>query len=129
MNDRDESEPTDYDGLMQANLKRVFGEPDAERRIKAIRELYLENAVLYEPEGSVMGHDAISAAVATLLAGLPPSFVFTADGPAVGHHGIGRLRWRSGPPNGPVAVSGMDVAHFERGRIRSLYVFLEPAGA
>jgi hypothetical protein len=129
MSDRDEPGPIDYDGLMQANLKRMFGEHDAKRRIKAIRELYLENAVLYEPEGSVMGHDAISESVTKLLASLPPSFVFNAEGPAVGHHGIGRLRWRSGPPNGPTAVSGMDVAHFEGGRIRSLYVFLEPAGA
>ena len=28
--------PLDYDGLMQANLARVFGERDASRRLKAI---------------------------------------------------------------------------------------------
>ena len=31
--------------------------------------------------------------------------------------------------NGPVAVSGTDVAHFVSGRIHSLYVFLDPIGA
>lgn len=117
----------DYDRLMQANLARVFGERDATKRIKAIRELYVEDAVLNEPQASAKGHAAISEAVTELLAGLPSGFVFTAVGPAIGHHGIGRLRWRSGPPEGPVAVTGMDIAHFEDGRIHSLFVFIEPA--
>jgi SnoaL-like domain len=128
MSDQGEFDPINYDELMQANLKRVFGEHDAKQRIKAIHELYLENAVLYEPQSSVMGHDAISEAVTTVLDSLPPNFVFTAVGPALGHHGIGRLRWNAGPPKGPVVVSGMDVAHFEEGRISSLHVFIEPAG-
>ena len=35
----------DYDGLMQANLARVFGERDASRRMKAIAELYADDAI------------------------------------------------------------------------------------
>jgi hypothetical protein len=123
------SEAIDYNRLMQANLARVFNERDAARRIVAIRELYAEDAGLYEPDTSAKGHAAISEAVTALLANLPPSFVFSATGPAIGHHNIGRLKWRSGPPDGPAAVTGMDVAHVEKGRIHSLYVFLEPAGA
>ncbi|HEY3047425.1 MAG TPA: nuclear transport factor 2 family protein [Polaromonas sp.] len=119
----------DYDGLMQANLELVFGEHDAGRRIEAIRELYAEDAVLNEPHASAKGHAAISEAVTALLASLPPSFVFRAVGPAIGHHGIGRLKWCSGPKDGPVAVTGMDIAHFENGLIHSLFVFLDPAGA
>ena len=119
----------DYDSLMQANLARVFGERDAAKRAKAIRELYAEDAVLNEPQASAKGHAAISEAVTELLASLPPNFGFTAMGPAIGHHGIGRLRWRSGPPGGPVAVTGMDIARFEGGRIQSLFVFIEPADA
>ena len=121
--------PLDYDGLMQANLARVFGERDAARRMKAIAELYAEDAMLYEPDASAKGHDAISQAVARLLSSLPPNFAFTAIGPAVGHHGVGRLRWQSGPPNGPVAVTGTDVARFEGGQIQTLHVFLDPTGA
>jgi hypothetical protein len=123
------SEAVDYNRLMQANLTRVFNERDAGRRIVAIRELYAEDAVLYEPDASAKGYAAISEAVTALLGHLPPNFVFSAAGPAIGHHNIGRLRWRSGPPDGPVAVTGMDIAHFEHGRIHSIYVFLEPAGA
>ena len=120
----------DYDSLMQANLARVFGERDASRRIKAIAELYADDATLYEPpDASATGHAAISQAVEALLASLPPNFVFTAIGPAVGHHGLGRLRWQSGPPDGPAAVTGIDVARIEGGRIQTLHVFLDPTGA
>ncbi|WP_211461030.1 nuclear transport factor 2 family protein [Collimonas silvisoli] len=119
----------DYDSLMQTNLARVFGERDAEQRIKAIRKLYAEDAVLYEPQASVKGHAAISEAVTELLASLPRDFVFSAAGRAVGHHGAGRLQWCSGPPDGKVVVTGTDVAFFEGGLIHALYVFLDPIGA
>jgi hypothetical protein len=119
----------DYDSLVQANLARVFGERDASRRMNAIAELYADDAILYEPGASATGHAAINRAVEELLANLPPNFVFAAIGPAVGHHGLGRLRWRSGPPNGPAAVTGTDVAGIEGGRIRTLHVFLDPAAA
>ena len=118
--------PIDYDGLMQANLAQVFNERDAGRRIAALRKLYAEDAVLYEPQASVKGHAAISNAVASLLATLPPNFTFRATGPAVGHHGVGRLQWHGGPPEGPTAVTGTDVVQLEGGLIRSLYVFLDP---
>jgi hypothetical protein len=118
--------PLDYNGLMQANLARVFSERDALRRLKAMAQLYAPDATLYEPDAEAKGHVAISQAVTGLLSSLPPNFAFTTIGPAVGHHGVGRLRWQAGPPNGPVAVTGTDVAHFERGRIHSLYVFLDP---
>jgi hypothetical protein len=116
---------TDYDAIMRANLVRVFGERDHGRRMMALRDLYAEDAVLYEPDASVKGHAAISAAVTALLASLPPEFAFVADGAAVGHHGVGRLRWQAGPPGGPVAVTGIDVAHVEGNRIHALYVFID----
>lgn len=117
----------DYDSLLQANLKRVFGEHDASHRTKAIAELYAADATLYEPpDTSATGHAAINEAVETLLKNLPPNFVFSSIGPAVGHHGMGRLRWQSGPRNGPAAVTGTDVAQIEGGKIKSLHVFLDP---
>lgn len=122
-------EPVDYDRLMRANLSTVFSQRDPQKRIGAIQELYLEGAVLHEPHASVSGHAAISEAVAGLLAKLPADFIFTAEGPAVGHNGVGRLKWRSQPKSGPAAVTGIDVARFERGRICSLHVFLDPPSA
>jgi SnoaL-like domain len=114
-----------YDKIMQANLERVFGERDALRRITAIRDLYAKDAELHEPQQSARGHDAISQAVTDLLAHLPPDFTFTAIRPALGHNDVGRLQWRAGPPGGPAAVTGTDVARIERGLIRSLHVFLD----
>src|SRR6202030_3193543 len=107
-------------------LVRVFGERDADRRRAALQELYAEDATLYEPQAVATGREAISAAVDSLLVSLPPHFVFTPAGPAVGHNGVGRLFWRAGPPDGPVAVTGTDVALVEGGRIKSLHVFLDP---
>lgn len=118
--------PIDYDGLMQANLRRVFGEDNATQRLKAIRELYTEDAVLNEPHDSAQGQAAINGAVTALLGSLPPGFVFRSIGPAIGHHQVGRLKWQAGRPGGAPVVTGMDVAHFEGKRIRSLFVFLEP---
>ena len=129
MSNHPKPEAIDYNRLMQANLTRVFNERDAGRRIVAIRELYAEDAVLYEPDASAQGHAAISEAVTALLSHLPPNFVFSAAGPAIGYHNIGRLKWRSGPPDGPAAVTGMDVAHFEQDRIHSVYAFLDPTAA
>ncbi|HEV7326546.1 MAG TPA: nuclear transport factor 2 family protein [Bosea sp. (in: a-proteobacteria)] len=123
------SHAADYDGILQANLKRVFGERDASLRAAAIRELYAPDAVLYEPDSIATGHDAIARAVEKLLASLPPAFVFSPIGPAVGHHGLARLCWRAGPPEGPVAVTGTDVARIEARRIASLHVFIDPPDA
>jgi SnoaL-like domain len=108
-------------------IATVFNERDAGKRIGAIGEFYAEDAVLYEPsDTAAAGHAAICEAVTHLLASLPPDFAFTATSPALGHHGIGRLHWQAGPPNGPVAVKGMDIARIHDGRIHSLHVFIEP---
>ncbi|MET3892682.1 hypothetical protein ABIE41_003758 [Bosea sp. OAE506] len=119
----------DDDSVLQANLKRVFGERDASLRIAAISDLYAPDAVLYEPARIATGHQAIAQAVEELLASLPPAFDFSPIGPAVAHHGLARLRWRAGPPEGPVAVTGTDVARIEAGRIASLHVFIDPPDA
>lgn len=95
----------DYDRLMQANASQVFSERGPARRPDAIRELYAADAVVIEPEGVSEGPAAISNAVTDLLAKLPPTFAFTSIGPAIGHHGIGRLLWKAGPPNGMPAVT------------------------
>jgi hypothetical protein len=87
----------------------------------------IADAILTEPEGEFKGQAAISEAVTELLSKLPPTFSFKQLGVAIGHHGVGRSLWKAGPPNGPPAVTGMDVAHFKDGRIERLFVFLDPA--
>jgi hypothetical protein len=118
----------DHDRLMQANLVRVFGERNAAKRLSAIADLYAADAVLYEPDNAATGHWAINDAVEALLSSLPQNFTFSALGPAVGHHGFGRLRWQSGPPESPALATGTDFALIENGMFRALYVFLDPTG-
>lgn len=122
-----DSAAVDYDALLQANLARVFSERDPALRMAAIQQLYAADATLHEPHGSATGHAAIGQAVSALLDSLPPGFTFTAQGPAVGHHGTGRLRWQGGLPGGRTAVTGTDVAHVQGGQIRTLFVFLDPS--
>ena len=118
--------PDAFDALLQANIVRVFSERDPDRRRIALSELYCEDATLYDPETVATGWDAISRAVGDLLRRLPSDFVFTAAGHAVGHNSVARLFWQAGPSDGPVAVTGTDVAHIENGRIKLLYVFVDP---
>ena len=117
----------DVDAFMRANMNRVFNERKAAQRLAALGELYSSDATFYDPEAVVTGREAISAAVESLLGNFPPDFVFTAAGPAVGHNGAARLFWRLGPPSGPVVATGTDVALIEHGRIKRLYVFVDPA--
>jgi SnoaL-like domain len=122
----DAANAVDIDALMKANIARVFNERDSDRRRVALGELYTAGATLYDPETAATGREAISRAIDNLLLHLPPNFVFTAAGHAVGHNGAARLFWRAGPPNGSVAITGTDVAHIEDGRIKCLYVFVDP---
>jgi FMN-dependent NADH-azoreductase len=118
-------EAIDYEGLLGANLQRVFGERDPSRRLEAIREIYADDAILYEPDRSVQGHAAIAGAVSELVDGMPADFTFSAIRPGLGHHNLGRLQWRLGPADGPAAVTGTDVVHIRNGRIQTIHVFLD----
>jgi hypothetical protein len=119
--------PLDYDGLMQANLARVFGERYASRRLKAIAQLYAPDATLYEPDAEAKGHAAINQAVERFYRTCRLTSPFPKTAPRSVTTVLEDCAGNRGPPNGPVAVSGTDVAHFESGRIHSLYVFLDPA--
>jgi hypothetical protein len=132
MTKRSEASPNadaaiDYDSLLRANAKRIFGEPRVAQRLTALKELWAENGVLVENEHIATGWDAVSASVDALLKMLPPGTTFEAEGRAAGHHGLGRLRWRAVDSSGkPLGVTGTDIAFVDDGRIAKLYVILDP---
>jgi len=109
---------------MEKNLLEVFGERDSERRKLAISKLYTEECIFFEPEEQIVGRDALNARVEHILQEAS-EFVFRLAGPAEVNHDLGRLRWHFGPKGAAPVVTGMDVAVFERGRIRALYTFLD----
>src|SRR5258707_14949058 len=101
----------DYDGLLRANAKHVFSETSVERRLTALKELWAEDGVLVENEHVVTGREAVSGSVGALLNMLPPGTKFEAEGPAAGHHGLGRLRGRAVDSSGkPLGGTGTDIA-------------------
>ncbi|UUX94567.1 nuclear transport factor 2 family protein [Aquabacterium sp. J223] len=118
----------DYDRLLRANLERVFNERDDGKRDAAIGEIFTEDAIMYEPGGPVAGREAISRVAAQLLRQFGPQFRFVPEGPGVGHHGIGTLRWSAGAIGGPVVVRGFDTAEVVNGRIARLWVLIEREG-
>ncbi|WP_035201201.1 nuclear transport factor 2 family protein [Agrobacterium tumefaciens] len=129
MSNQQQDPAIDYDGLMQGHLYRVFAERDVERRRAAIRELYAETVSVFEPGAEATGHNGLDHTVDAILSKAPPNFVFGTFGPAVGHHGIGRMRWHFGPEGAPPVVTGLDVVEIVDGKIAKLYVFLDPPAA
>ncbi|MGY3117339.1 hypothetical protein ACVWXQ_001274 [Bradyrhizobium sp. S3.14.4] len=109
------------------NLEHVFNERDSGKRKAAIADLYVEEPVMYEPTAIVRGRNEIARIAGELLERFGPTFTFVPDGIAVGHHDIGCLHWHAGPKDGPVAVTGMDVAEIVEGRISRLWVMLNPS--
>lgn len=123
---RNINEVENYDALLRANLQRVFNERDAQKRIAAVHELFAGTPTMYEPTGIVTGPAAISEVAGALLDQFGPDFAFVPEGTAVGHHGLGYLRWHAGPGDGPTVVSGVDVAEISEGKIVRLWVLLDP---
>lgn len=122
---RDAAPEPDYDHLLRSNLERVFNEREPGRRAQAIADLFVAEPVMYEPDGVVQGREAISAVAGKLLDQFGPDFAFVPEKAAIGHHGIGSLRWHAGPVGGPVIVSGIDTAAIVDGRIERLWVLLD----
>jgi len=112
--------------LMERNVLEVFGERDSEHRKSVINELYTENCTFFEADEQIIGRDALNAKVEHILKEAP-GFVFRLAGPAEVNHDHGRLRWHFGPDGAAPVVTGVDVAVFKRGRICSLYAFLDKA--
>lgn len=113
--------------LLEAAIATVWNERDDARRLAAMQRLYHGDAVIHEPERSVVGHEAISAVVAGVLADLPAGFAFDVTGPTHGHHGLAVTRWQGGS-GGEVTVSGADAVRVTGGRIREHWFFFDPRG-
>ncbi len=113
--------------LLHRNLHEVFGEGDAQRRRKAIDELWTENGTLHVPPGMIVGRDAIDKFAGDLRA-THPDFVYTPIGEPQALPNAGRLAWESGPRGGAAGYTGWDVITVQDGRIAALYVFLDQPG-
>lgn len=111
--------------LMEENLAQVWSERDAARRMKAIQNIYTEDSGLYHVGHQTNGHEAINKSVSSTIGNMPLEFVFTKLKSVVINNNIGKLIWGVGIEGQPPVGTGMDIAVFENGKIKSLYVFLD----
>lgn len=111
--------------LMEGNLAHVWNQRDTSSRMEAIQTLYSTDSNLYHVGDQTTGHEAINKSVDSVLVNLPKKFVFFKLQPVVINNNIGRLIWGMGPDKQSPVATGMDIAVFEEGKIKSLYVFLD----
>ncbi len=108
--------PTD---LLAANLHGVFGERDPERRRAVAEASYTEDVQFSDPEGSVVGRDAVLAKAAALLEGAP-GFVFAEAGPTYLSGDRAALPWTFGPEGAAPVARGLDVITVRDHRISAV---------
>lgn len=111
--------------LMEQNLTHVWSERDKMQRLAAIELIYAKDASLFHVGDKTSGHEAINESAHSVINGMPPDFTFTVLKSIVINNDVGRLVWGVGPAGVPPVATGMDIAIFEDGKIKSLYVFLD----
>ena len=119
--------PYTIETLIKRNLHEVFGERDAQKRRKAIAQLWTEDCVFIDHNGKTSGRDALDRAVATLHEHLP-GYVFSELHPVDLLHESGRLAWSYGRP-GEEPIKGVDVILVRDGRISLMLTFLDEVPA
>jgi hypothetical protein len=120
-----EDRMTDAKQLLHNNLHEVFAERDPERRWAAIERTYSEDVTFIDPEGEVVGRQALNGRAKQILEAAPPSFVLEEDGPMYIASDAAALAWRFGPPESPVA-RGIDILTIRDGRISALQTLIAP---
>ena len=110
--------------LLLRNLHDVFGEPDPGRRRAAIDEIFHEDAVFYEPNGTYCGRDEIDR-IAGVIKATHPDFRYQPISPPEEMGDGGRVRWMSGSPGKPPAYAGTDFMIIRDGKIAAVYLFFD----
>ena len=111
--------------LLRENIHGVFGEPDAEKRNKAIARLWADDGVFVDHNDRYEGHARIALA-ADGLAKKFPNFIFTERGEIVAIPGAGKLNWGFGPAGAEPVITGSDVLVITDDKIGAIYTFLDP---
>jgi hypothetical protein len=110
--------------LLLRNLDEVFGENDPTRRRAAMKEIYHEDAVFYEPNGIYRGRDEIDR-IAGVIKATHPDFRYQPIAPPEELDNAGRVKWVSGKPGDAPAYAGTDFIIARDGRIAGLYLFFD----
>ena len=111
--------------LLARNLHDVFGENDPARRRAAIDEIFTEDCVFYEPNGSVYrGRNEIDRIAGVIRAAHTDSqYQLIAEPEELGNGG--RLKWVAGRAGEAPIYAGTDFIIARDGRIAALYLFFD----
>jgi hypothetical protein len=105
--------------MLYSNLHEVFSERDPGKRRAAIERTYHEDVRFIDPEGEVVGRQALNQRAQKILDDAPSDFVFEEDGLGYTSTDTAAMPWRFGPPGSPV-VRGIDILTLRDGRVSVL---------
>ncbi|RZS87501.1 SnoaL-like protein [Motilibacter rhizosphaerae] len=111
--------------LVTASLLHVFGERDADARHAAVAAVFSADVQFRDAEGEVSGRERREQKIAGLFASAPGDWIFQVRGAAQALGDVARISWSFGPPAGPAAVTGTDIAFTAEGRITRMLTFLD----
>ena len=101
--------------LLQMN-RDVFSERDPEKRRAAIERTYAEEVRFIDPEGEVVGREALNDRAQKILDDAPADFVLEEDGLGYVSPDTAAKPWRFGPAGSPV-VRGIDILTVRDGSV------------
>lgn len=102
----------------------AYGEPDATRRQRLIRQAWASDGHLVDPPLDGKGHDGIDAMFAAVQ-GQFAGHTFRRSSAVDAHHDLARYSWELVGPDGSVALVGLDVAEFDgTGRLSRVVGFM-----
>jgi len=116
--------PYSISTLLIRNLTDVFGENDSARRRAAIKEIFTEDCVFYEPGGLHRGRDEIDR-VAGEIRATHPDFRYQPIAPPEELGNGGRVRWVEGRPDKAPVYAGTDFVIARDGQIAAVYLFFD----
>ena len=87
--------------LLHSNLHKVFSERDPDERRAAIEQTYAEDVKFIDPEGEVVGRQALNDRAQKLLDDAPADFVLEEDSPRYVSPETAALAWPSARPPVP----------------------------
>ena len=104
----------------------AYGEPDADRRLDLINQVWAEDGALIDPPIDAASRTGISEMAAAVQSHYP-GHAFRRTSGIDEHHSFARYEWELVGPDGAVALAGIDIAEVgDDGLLRRVVGFLGP---